>query len=177
MELEIPTIATERLLLRPFREEDVEPLCALMQDPEVVRFIGDRQVPTLETCWRSVAQWLGHWVLRGHGHWAAELRETGELIGRIGVHNPAQWPGVEVAYTLGRAYWGHGYATEGARAAIDWAFRSTALPTLISLIDPANVASIAVARRIGETPRGETTVHGHRVLVYGIDRAAWEAAG
>jgi RimJ/RimL family protein N-acetyltransferase len=176
MELDIPTLTTERLLLRPFRESDVEPFCALMQDPEVVRFIGDRQVPTLEDCWRSIASWLGHWVLRGYGHWAAELRESGALIGRIGVHNPAEWPGPEVAYTLGRPYWGHGYATEGARAAIDWAFGSTELPTLISLIDPANTTSIGVAQRIGETLRGETTLHEHRVLVYGIDRATWESA-
>jgi RimJ/RimL family protein N-acetyltransferase len=176
VEPDIPTVTTERLLLRPFRESDVEPFCALMQDPEVVRFIGDHQVPTLEDCWRAIAASIGHWVLRGYGHWAAEIRGTGELIGSIGVHNPAEWPGPEVAYTLGRRYWGHGYATEGARAAIDWAFRSTALDTLISLIDPANTASIAVALRIGETFRGETTLHGHHALVYGIDRGTWEDA-
>jgi RimJ/RimL family protein N-acetyltransferase len=177
MEIDIPTLTTERLLLRPFRLADVEPFCALMQDPDVVRFIGDRQVPSLEECWRAIASWIGHWALRGYGHWAVEERSTGSLVGRIGVHYPAQWPGPEVAYALGKAYWGRGYATEGAAAAIDWAFGSTDLPTLISLIDPANTPSIGVASRIGETRRGETQLRGHRVLVYGIDRATWQARG
>jgi RimJ/RimL family protein N-acetyltransferase len=76
---------------------------------------------------------------------------------------------------LGRDWWGRGYATEAANAAMDWGFATTGFDRLISLIDPANAASIAVAERLGETLDGETDLLGHRVLVYAIDRATWSA--
>jgi RimJ/RimL family protein N-acetyltransferase len=171
--IEIPTIDTERLRLRSFREADTEPLCALLNDPDVVRYIGDRTIPNLQECWRAIAGWLGHWALRGYGQWAVEERESGALVGRIGLINPVGWPGPEIAYTLGKAWWGRGYATEGAKAVLDWAFEQRDFEELISLIDPANTASISVATRIGERHRGETELWGHRVLVYAITRDEW----
>jgi RimJ/RimL family protein N-acetyltransferase len=175
MEMEYPALETARLLLRPFSEADVEPLFALMQDPDVVRYVGDRRIPTRQEAWRSVAGWIGHWALRGYGMWAIEERASGELIGRAGLINPLDWPGPEVGYLLGKRWWGHGYATEAARAAMDWGFERVGFDRLISLIDPANAPSIAVALRLGETPGGEVDLWGNRVLVYGIDRNRWAA--
>jgi RimJ/RimL family protein N-acetyltransferase len=175
VDLAIPTIETERLTLRPFREADATALFEISQDPDVVRFVGDRHVPTLQEAWRAVAGWIGHWALRGYGQWAIEERSSGRFIGRAGIINPADWPGPEVGYLLGRPWWGHGYATEAATAAMDWGFREIGFTDLLSLIDPENHASIAVATRLGETLRGETEVMGHHVLVYGISRADWQA--
>jgi RimJ/RimL family protein N-acetyltransferase len=78
-----------------------------------------------------------------------------------------------VGYLLGRDWWGHGYATEAARAAMDWGFEQLGFTDLLSLIDPANKASIAVATRLGESLRGDTDLWGNRVLIYGISRAEW----
>lgn len=175
MDLAIPTIETERLTLRPFREEDVRALFELTQDPDVVRFVNDGRMPTLYESWNLVARWLGHWAMRGHGQWAVEERTSGRLIGRAGIINPADWPGPEVGYLLGRDWWGHGYATEAAGAAMGWGFRELGFEDVISLIDPNNTASIAVATRLGESLRGETTLLGTRVLVYGISYDEWEA--
>jgi ribosomal-protein-alanine N-acetyltransferase len=175
VDLAIPTIETERLTLRPLREADATALFEISQDPDVVRFVGDRHVPTLQEAWRAVAGWIGHWALRGCGQWAIEERSSGRFIGRAGIINPADWPGPEVGYLLGRPWWGHGYATEAATAAMDWGFREIGFADLLSLIDPENQASIAVATRLGETLRGETEVMGHHVLVYGISRADWQA--
>lgn len=175
MDLAIPTVETERLSLRPFREADVAVLFELLQEPDVVRFVGDRRVPTLQELWRSVAGWLGHWAMRGYGQWAIEERASGRLIGRAGIINPAEWPGPEVGYLLGREWWGHGYATEAAGAAMSWGFRELGIDDLISLIDPANHRSIAVATRLGETHRGETMLRGTSVLLYGISRGEWRA--
>ena len=174
MEIACPIVDTPRLRLRPFTEGDVAALHALMQDPEVMRYVGDRRVPTLQETWRAVAGWLGHWALRGYGMWAIEERDVGAVIGRAGIINPADWPGPEVGYVLGRDWWGRGYATEAARAAMEWGFATIGFDRLISLIDPANTASIAVAERLGEKLAGETDLLGHRVLVYAIDRATWE---
>lgn len=175
MELAIPTIETERLTLRPFGEEDATALFELSQDPEVMRYVGDRRVPTLQESWRAIAGWLGHWAMRGYGQWAIEERASGRLIGRAGIINPVDWPGPEVGYLLGRAWWGHGYATEAARTAMDWGFEQIGFADLLSLIDPANKSSIAVATRLGETLRGETDLWGNTVQIYGISRAEWEA--
>lgn len=175
MQLAIPSLETERLTLRPFREADVAPFFELSQDPDVMRYVGDRRVPTLQEAWRGIAGWIGHWALRGYGQWAIEERSSGRLIGRAGIINPAEWPGAEVGYLLGRAWWGHGYATEAARAAMDWGFEQFDFSDLISLIDPDNTASIAVATRLGESLRGETDLLGNRVLIYGISRSEWEA--
>jgi [ribosomal protein S5]-alanine N-acetyltransferase len=175
MEIDYPTLETERLLLRPFSEADVEPLFALMQDADVMRYVGDRRVPTLQETWRSVSSWIGHWALRGYGQWAIEEHGSGDVIGRAGLINPVDWPGAEVGYLLGRRWWGRGYATDAAGAAMSWGFRTIGFDRLISLIDPANAPSIAVAVRLGETLQGETELWGNRVLVYGIDRDEWRA--
>lgn len=175
MELAIPIINTERLTLRPFREDDANAFFELSQDPDVMRYVGDRRVPTLQESWRAIAGWLGHWAMRGYGQWAIEERASGQLIGRAGIINPVDWPGPEVGYLLGKAWWGRGYATEAARAAMDWGFEQVGFAELLSLIDPANSASISVATRLGETPRGETDLWGNTVLIYGITRAEWEA--
>lgn len=175
VEMAIPTIATERLTLRPFREADVAPLFQLSQDPDVMRYVGDRRVPTLQESWRAVAGWLGHWALRGYGQWAIEERTSGRFIGRAGIINPVDWPGPEVGYLLGKAWWGQGYATEAAQASMDWGFEEAGFDDLLSLIDPANGPSIAVATRLGESLRGETELFGYTIQVYGISRPAWEA--
>lgn len=176
VQLAIPTLETERLTLRPFREEDVVPFFELSQDPHVMRYLADRRVPTLQETWRAVAGWIGHWALRGYGIWAIEERDSASLIGRAGIINPADWPGPEVGYMLGREWWGRGYATEAAQAAMDWGFEQIGFDELISLIDPANTASIAVATRLGESLRGEAEVMGHPVQLYRISRAEWTAS-
>jgi len=174
MQLAIPTLETERLTLRSFRDDDVGALFELSQDPDVVRYVGDRRVPTLQETWRAVAGWLGHWTLRDYGQWAVEERASGRFIGRAGIINPVDWPGPEVGYLLGRDWWGHGYATEAAQAAMDWGFREIGFDELISLIDPANTASIAVATRLGEILRDDIEMWGHRVQRYAITRQAWQ---
>ena len=113
---------------------------------------------------------LGHWQLRGYGIWAVEERASGDLIGRIGLHNPEGWPGLEVGWLLARSRWGHGFATEGAAAAAAYAWRELGVDHLISLIDPANERSIRVARRLGEHPEGDVVLQGRPVSAYGMDR-------
>jgi RimJ/RimL family protein N-acetyltransferase len=165
----IVTLETERLRLRAFRDEDIDAYAEINADPEVMRYLTGKPMSRAEA-WRHMAMMVGHWVLRGYGCWAVEERETGTLVGRIGFNDPAGWPGFEIGWTLGRPYWGRGYAIEGARAALDYAFNELDKAHVISLIHPENRGSIAVAEKLGEKLEGETEVLGIPVLIYGIDR-------
>jgi len=166
-------LETERLLLRWFREDDFEPFCRISADPEVMRFLGDGKPMDSMNTWRQIATFMGHWYFRGYGLWAVEEKSTGNLVGRIGFMNPAGWPGFELGWTLGRDSWGKGYATEGARRALEYAFTEMDRDHVISLIAPDNLASIKVAERLGERVEGKTHVMGRDVLIYGISRNGW----
>jgi RimJ/RimL family protein N-acetyltransferase len=164
------TLQTERLILRMFSEEDFAQHAAICADPEVTRFLGEGRPLTRGEAWRHMAMMLGHWQLRGFGPWAVEERATGSFIGRIGFFNPEGWPGFELGWVLARDCWGKGYAGEGARRALDYAFKEMGRDHVISLIHPENLASMKVAERLGEKLEGETEVFGHAVLIYGISR-------
>ena len=164
--IEIPQITTERLLLRPFRQDDTDAYAAIMADPEVTRYLGDGKPMARGDAWRQMAMILGHWQLRGFGLWAVEERATGALVGRIGCLEPEGWPDFEVGYTLGRGFWGRGYATEGARAALTWARETLGRTRVISLIRPANAGSIRVAQQLGGVLEGEVELFGAPTLVY-----------
>ena len=168
------TLETERLTLRLFREADLDAYAEMSGDAEVMRYLGNGQPMTRAEAWRSMAVMVGHWRLRGYGLWAVEERASGAMVGRIGCWNPEGWPGLEVGWTLRRRYWGRGFATEGARAALHYAFTRLGCRHVISLIRPANAASIRVAERLGERLEGRTEVNDHEAVVYGITREDWE---
>src|SRR4051794_23984681 len=167
---EVPTLETERLRLRPFRPSDFEDYAALNADPEVRRYLGDGEPWDRGRSWRHLAFLLGHWQLGGAGMWAVEHKETGAFLGVIGFASPEGWPGFELAWILARRWWGHGYATEGARAALAHAFTVLRRDRVISLIHPENQASIRVAERIGERLQGRVHHLGREMLCYGLDR-------
>ena len=171
-ERRIPILETERLRLRPFRLSDFDDYAAMCGDPEVTRYLITRF--SREQSWRHLAFLIGHWELRGYGMWAVEEKETGDFVGRIGFAEPDGWPGFELAWTLARRFWGRGYATEGARAALAHGFTVLRKDRVISLIHPENQASIRLAERIGESLRGQAEILGKEHLLYGIERGSYD---
>jgi len=99
-------------------------------------------------------------------------------MGRVGMINPEGWPALEVGWTLGQPYWGKGYATEAAAAAIRYAFLTQPVEKIISCIDPDNVGSQAVAQRVGETKGERTALHvggkDYPVDLWFITREDWQ---
>jgi RimJ/RimL family protein N-acetyltransferase len=148
---EAPVLVTERLVMRPFREADLDAYTAMMQTPEVRASLHVPDGYGRKDAWQQMALFSGQWVLRNHGQWALEQQATGALIGRAGAHRPERddWPGIEIGWTLHPAHWGQGYATEAGRAAIDWVFANHDVDELFSLILHTNAASQAVAKRLG----------------------------
>lgn len=166
-----PVLTTARLELRMLQLPDFEQYAAIHADPEVTRFTARTQLDRNEA-WRHLAMFAGHWHLRGFGMWGVFEKESGLLAGRVGFHEPEGWPGFELAWTIGRGFWGRGYAPEAARRCLEYAFEEMGRTRVISLIDPANTNSIRVAEKIGEVVEGEATVLGHRLLVYAARKHA-----
>ena len=148
--LEIPT---ERLLLRGWRDADRAPFAALNADPVVMEHfpnvldaaISDALVDRNDDGWQA----------NGFGLWALERREDEQFLGFVGLSRPsfeaAFTPAVEVGWRLARDAWGHGYATEAARAALRFGFETLGLDEIVSFTVPANVRSRAVMERLGMT--------------------------
>lgn len=146
----IPSLDTERLLLRAFRPDDLDPFADIVADPEVIkRATYDGTTMTRAQAWNWLCLMLGHWHMRGHGIWGVEEKSTGVLIGRIGLQFLDWFEDVELVWMLARSAWGKGYASEGARAAIDFGFNELGLGRMAAVIHKDNVPSIRLAERLG----------------------------
>ena len=166
----VPVLCTERLVLRSFTQHDFEAFAKIVADPEVVRYLDDGAPISREECWRGMALFIGHWHLLGYGWWAVEDRRNGDFLGRIGLYNPEGWPGIEVGWLLRRDVWGAGLATEGATAALNFAFDVVGARHVISIIDARNTRSIRVAEKIGERYERDLRHKDKAVVVYGTNR-------
>ncbi len=169
-----PRLQTPRLVMREWRESDLDAHAAMSADPEVQRHLEG--VLDRAQSWRSMALSSGHWALRGYGSWVVERKSDGVVLGRVGLWNPEGWFGVEVGWKLARHAWGEGYATEAAAAAITWAFANLDLDQVISVVNPENTASIRVAQRLGMTKSHDADLHRQPVTIMALNRAAWSPA-
>jgi RimJ/RimL family protein N-acetyltransferase len=172
-----PTIETERLILRPPREQDFDAWAEWMGDEEAMQHIGG--VQSRPVAWRSMATFTGSWALHGFGMFSVIEKESGRWIGRLGPWSPEGWPGTEVGWGLARASWGKGYATEGAAATMAWAFDELGWTDIIHTIAPDNLGSAAVAKRLGSENRGPGRLpppfEQLPVDVWGQTREQWRA--
>lgn len=160
MTFEIPTLRSERLVLRAFRAADLDELAAMQANVEVRRSLGGKPLSRAES-WSLMERVLGQWMLRGYGLFAVEVE--GRCAGWAGILHPLEWPEPELAYSLDQPYWGRGVATEAARAARDWAFGRHGFVRLASFITPDNARSIRVAEKLGAVLEGTTTIRGFAV--------------
>jgi ribosomal-protein-alanine N-acetyltransferase len=157
----VTTLETERLLLRPPVPEDAVPLAPMYADPEVMRYLGEGRVLSRKETERSVRRMIESWEADGFGLFTTVRKEDDLVIGRVGLilWNPETWQTtrvdaegpkeLEVGYTIGRPYWGNGYATEAAAAARDLALGELGARRLIAMIIHGNDASENVARKLG----------------------------
>lgn len=144
-------IKTERMILRTWRQDDIEAYYKINQNPKVIEFLrGPLTMQEVSDFINLVNQ---QYEQTGYTLWAAEEKSSGELMGFIGL-NRVKWeapfsPAVEIGWRLGSQYWQQGYATEGAKAALDYGFNQCALTEIVSFTVPENIRSIRVMEKIG----------------------------
>jgi ribosomal-protein-alanine N-acetyltransferase len=149
----VSELRTARLLLRPWRDEDREPFAALNADPEVMEHFPSTMTRAQSDAFVDFI--VATTAERGWGIWAVEVVATGEFIGFVGLNEPrfdAHFtPAVEIGWRLARNAWGHGYATEAARAVLEHAFTELELDEVVSFTSTTNLRSQRVMERIGMT--------------------------
>jgi RimJ/RimL family protein N-acetyltransferase len=167
----IPTLTTERLVLRCWQRSDLEPYAAMNRDPETMLHLnGPVNYPATE---RLVTHLIGMWHLRGFGMWALESREDGSFVGRAGLYQTHEWPEPEVAWSIRRDLWKRGLATEAGAAALQFGF-SLGLPKIISLPSPENLPSVRVAEKLGLTFERIATIGPWKdSAIYTIEEDRW----
>lgn len=176
-------IETERLVLRDWREEDLDPFFHLNADPEVMEFFPS--VLTRDESDAFATEIRRRVEVNGVGFWAVEEKVSRRFIGFVGLNTPQiEMPfpsAMEVGWRLVKHAWGRGYATEAAKASLRIAFEDVKVPEVVSFTSILNTRSIAVMERIGLRNRGRTFVHpsvppNHRLsehVLYSITQEQW----
>ena len=149
MTVAIPTLETERLIMRAWTAADAAPFAVMCADAELMRYVGGVMGRT--DAWQRMAVYAGHWHLRGFGPWALQDKSSGQLAGYCGVYDPDGWPEREINWGLARPFHGKGLIQEAATRARAYAYDTLGFKTITSCIDMDNAPSKAVAARLGAT--------------------------
>ena len=161
--LSVPQLQTERLLLREYRRADFDAFAGHLANPEVAAHLGQSD---RATAWRIFCSHAGLWLIHGAGWWAVEEKQTGQLVGTVGAFFREDASVMELGWNIYSAFWGRGFATESAAAALAYALDIRREPTVRALIAPGNASSLRVAQRLGLTYAADAVLHGKAIGSY-----------
>jgi [ribosomal protein S5]-alanine N-acetyltransferase len=145
----IPTLHTPNLILRPLVPADAPLLHRIYQTKDILRYFPNPTPPPLERVNRFIGNQLALWEQYGYGYWAVVPAASGELAGWVNLQYLTETDETEVGYLLDQPQWGKGYATEAARAALQFGFERFDFPQIIALVHSDNLASLRVAAKCG----------------------------
>ncbi len=172
-------LRTARLVLRKWRDDDLEPFAAMGADPEVMEHFPSRL--TRQESDAAAARIRAHFDREGFGLWAIEVPGVAPFIGFTGLARPSFMAVIEIGWRLARPYWGAGYASEAALASLAWGFTNVQVDGFVAFVRPGNVRSQRVMKRIGMErdlsadfdhpliPEGHSRLH----HLYRISRETW----
>src|SRR3954464_5238639 len=169
---------TPRLELRPFSTDDAPAAHRVYSDPDVMRYVATGPLAEESMTVRLLQDYSAHQREWGYSFWAVVERASGTLIGDAGLYRTPAGE-VELGYTLGKPWWGRGYATEAAGAWLEAAFSQLGISEVVALAEPANAASLRVLEKLGMTRAGERTAFGRAHAVFRVRRevSAGHASG
>jgi RimJ/RimL family protein N-acetyltransferase len=172
--MRVPVLETERLRLRGHGLEDFPACLAMWSDPAVCRQLG-RKPFTEEEAWTRFLRYVGHWALLGFGYWLVEEKSSGQFVGEVGFADykrdmqscAKELP--EIGWVLATSAHGQGYATEAAKAALNWGDRHFPVGRTTCIISPQNLRSIRVAEKCGYRDLELTLYNGQPTIVFARD--------
>jgi RimJ/RimL family protein N-acetyltransferase len=162
-------LETERLVIRPYRDDDATALHEVFGSPEVMRWTPSAPSKDVAETAQRLARTMAFTARQppGLGLWALELKTSSEFLGQVGLFPvEGKGPEVEVAYELAPRVWGHGYATEATRGLIAYGFGELGLKRIVALILPDNARSRNVASKCGLALEGPGRFYGLDLVVY-----------
>ncbi|HST19195.1 MAG TPA: GNAT family N-acetyltransferase [Gaiellaceae bacterium] len=162
-------LATERLRLRPFREEDRDVVACWNADPVFTRHLAGVQTRAQSDA--AFDRWQRHWDEHGFGLLAVEWAATGDVLGRSGPQYHRAWPDdPEVGWALDPAWWGRGIATEAGAASIAWVFGELDFARVVSITTEANIASRRVMAKLGLVLHERVDSEWGALWIHALDR-------
>lgn len=170
-------VETARLRLRLFTTADLDRLCEITRDPEVMRYIGYGHPLSRDETLTNLNMIMNGFRRRGYGRWALERRDTGALLGYCGLSSGNPDVGIELAYMLAREEWGKGLALEAGRAALRYGFETLGVDSIAGLTLRDNRRSRVVLERLGMSFVREASYYEFTCVHYTLARADWRADG
>lgn len=169
--MSIPEIETARLRLRGFRPDDLDALCQVFGDPEVMTYISGGKPRTREATREGLQRSIEGWGKRGFGLWAVVEKASDRVVGYCGLMFLEDTPEIEVAYGLMRSAWGKGFAAEAARAGLEFGFNELKLERIVAVVNPLNVASRRVLKKLGMKHTKNARHYDADLMYYEISKA------
>ena len=173
--MNVPEIETARLRLRGFSPEDLDALCQVFGDPEVMKYISGGKPRTREATREGLLRSIKGWGKCGFGLWAVVEKAGDRMIGYCGLIYLEDTPEIEVAYGLAKSAWGKGLATEAARASLEFGFEELKLERIVAVVNPLNLASRRVLERLGMKYTKNVRHYGEDLMYYEIAKENYQS--
>lgn len=174
----LPPLTTERLLLRQRHLDDVAAIIRMNSDPEVMRFVGDGRMPDPVELEKRTRERVGTDFGMGLGYWSVFPRaRPDDYLGYVVLSPVPESTDIELSYGIKRDAWGHGFATEAARAGLDFGFGVRGLPEIVALTYPDNLRSQRVVAKLGFASAGIRHAYGQDLMFFRLTRDAYLRSG
>ena len=174
----LPPLTTERLLLRQRHLDDVAAIIRMNSDPEVMRFVGDGRMPDPVELEKRTRERVGTDFGMGLGYWSVFPRaRPDDYLGYVVLSPVPESTDIELSYGIKRDAWGHGFATEAARAGLDFGFGVRGLPEIVALTYPDNLRSQRVVAKLGFASAGIRHTYGQDLMFFRLTRDAYLRSG
>lgn len=163
-----PILETERLLLRELNPDDAGDFFNLNENPNVIKYTGDKAFQNIDEA-REFLENYQDYRLNGYGRWAVMSKENNEFVGWCGLKYNSSTDETDVGFRFFEHYWNKGFATESARACIDYGFKKLKLNTVVGRAMQDNIASVKVLEKLGMKYLRDFDFDGHKGVIYKIE--------
>jgi len=174
--MHVPTIETDRLILRGFETADLDALAGILSTPAVMRYMPGGEPFSRERTEKTLQGIIRHWEEHSFGWWAVMQKGVPQLAGWCGLTYLEELDETEIAYLLDEPFWSKGIATEGAVASLRFGFENVGLDHAVALAHVDNIASRRVMEKSGLTYTGDLFLWGLKLAKYTISRADYRAS-